>query len=303
MSRHKIKNDFELSAKLNNFSFTDIYSYFIELALARFKYENMPDTIDVRFLELTLLTEGAAVFFEDEELGYLALKVAWQNGFTVYQTPLQYRAYATNGYQMPLDITDSVIIWNNYLHTPSAARLKYYALRLYNLDRIIDVNANAQKTPVLVTGEESEMLTLKNLYKEFDGNAPVIYGYKTLSADGLTVLKTDAPYVADKIYELRTQIWNECLTYLGIPNLTLQKKERVISDEVARSQGGTLASRFSVLEARKEAVDKINKMFGLDIKVEFRDTAEGLDVWEGSELDETRNMYDNINVTEDIKEG
>ena len=115
---------------------------------------------------------------------------------------------------------------------------------------------------------------MTNLYKEYDGNAPVIYANKNLDVKGLTVLKTDAPFVADKLYTLKTQYWNEALTYLGIANINTQKKERMITDEVNRNMGGVVASRFSRLEARKQACDKINAMFGLEIDVEYRSTTE-----------------------------
>ena len=85
------------------------------------------------------------------------------------------------------------------------------------------------------------------------------------------MLKTDAPYVSDKIYQLKIQYWNEALTYLGISNLNVQKKERLVADEVVRSQGGTIASRYSRLEARREACRKINVMFGLNIDVDYRE--------------------------------
>ena len=146
-----------------------------------------------------------------------------------------------------------------------------FARRLYNLDRIIDVNANAQKTPVLVRASEKQRLTMLNLYKQYDGNEPFIFGDKNLDMNSLTVLKTDAPFIADKIYQLKTQIWNEALTYLGISNITINKKERLITDEVIRAQGGTVASRYSRLETRQEAAEKINEMFGTDIKVEYRE--------------------------------
>lgn len=189
----------------------------------------------------------------------------------MYRIPIIRRAYAANGYQRKLNNTDSVLIYNNYLHRNSINVIQGFAYRLWNLDQVIDINANAQKTPILLIADEKERLSVLNLFKEYDGNAPVIFGDKKLNKEALQVLKTDAPYVADRIYQLKTEIWNEALTYLGISNLNMQKKERLVSDEVARSMGGTIASRYSRLEARREAVDKINDMFGLDIKVEFRD--------------------------------
>ena len=133
------------------------------------------------------------------------------------------------------------------------------------------MNANAQKTPILIKGNEQQRLTLTNLYKEYDGNAPVIFADKSLDMNALQVLLTQAPYVADKIYQLKTQIWNEALTYLGISNVSFQKRERMVSDEVTRSQGGTVASRYSRLNARRQACEQINKMFGLNIECDFRE--------------------------------
>ena len=148
--------------------------------------------------------------------------------------------------------------------------VEMYSKRLYDLDRAIDVNAKAQKTPVLIQCDESQRLTMKNLYKQYEGNEPFIFGSKGLDANGLKVLQTGAPYVADKLYELKSQIWNEALTYLGISNTNVTKKERMISDEVIRNMGGTIASRYSRLESRRQAVEQINKMFNLNIEVNYR---------------------------------
>ena len=115
------------------------------------------------------------------------------------------------------------------------------------------------------------------MYQQWDGNEPAIFGTKDLDLKALQCLRTDAPYVADKLYQLKTEIWNEALTYLGISNINYQKKERMISDEVLRNQGGTIASRYSRLEARREAVEQINKMFGLDISVDYREDYREMD--------------------------
>ena len=83
--------------------------------------------------------------------------------------------------------------------------------------------------------------------------------------------------MGDKLYQLKTQYWNEALTYLGISNLNMQKKERLVSDEVSRSQGGVIASRYSRLEARRQAAQKINDMFGLNIEVDYREDFREID--------------------------
>lgn len=266
------KTNFDESLAMNDYTYIQYAYRLMELSISMFEWKNLPEGIDERFLEMVLFTDGQAVFFRDDELGdYLALQCLINGKLNVYRIPINRRAFAVNGYQKQLTDRDSVIIFNNMLHTNSWLDVKMFAKRLYNLDRIIDVNANAQKTPILIKGNEQQRLTLMNLYKEYDGNAPVIFADKSLDMNALQVLSTQAPYVADKIYQLKTQIWNEALTYLGISNVSFQKRERMVSDEVTRSQGGTVASRYSRLNARRQACEQINKMFGLNIDCDFRE--------------------------------
>ena len=267
------KTNFDQSAWMNNSTYMQYFDRLMELAVSMFEWENMPEEIDVRFLELSLFRDGKAVFFRDDDLDqYLALKCAINGGYNVYGIPVNRRAYSpTNKYQKQLTDKDSVIIYNNYLHTNSLREVKNFAMRLYNLDRVIDVNANAQKTPVVVLCGENQRLTMVNLFKEVDGNAPVVFGDNNLDLKNITALSTGAPYVADKIYQLKTQIWNEALTYLGISNTNITKKERMITDEVVRNMGGVIASRYSRLDVRKKACEEINKMFGLDIDVSYKE--------------------------------
>ena len=186
-------------------------------------------------------------------------------------------AYGYNNYQRELSINDSVIIYNNEIRSNSVETCRLYAYKLANIARAIDINVNAQKTPILLKGSESQMLTLKNVYLKYDGNQPVMMADKDLDLSGFTVLKTDAPFVAHDFKELHDAVWNEALTYLGICNVNIQKRARLITDEVLRSQGGTIASRYSRLNARQRAAEEINKMFDLNISVKFREGLSGED--------------------------
>lgn len=278
------KDTFIDSALMNNRTYLQYYNRLTELALSMFKWTGLPKSVDPRFLEMCLFADGKAVFFKDPAMadeyggeGYLALQVAIEGQLNVYRIPTKRRAYATSGYNKNLDQHDSVIIFNNFMHTNAKLDVEMFSRRLYNLDRIIDVNANAQKTPVLIKCTEDERLTMKNLYMQYDGNEPFIFGESDLNANGLTVLKTDAPYVADKIYQLKTQIWNEALTYLGIMNVNSVKKERLITDEAVRNSGGTIASRYSRLEARRMACKQINEMFGLNVWCDYREDYQEID--------------------------
>ena len=270
MARARDTN-FNESLWQNKWSYLQYYQRLTELSISMFDWQNVPETIDTRFLELSLFLNGQCVFFKDEELGYLALDCMLSGQLDVYRIPIDRTAFAVNGYQKKLTRDDSVIIWNNLVHTNSTLDVEIFAHRLYNIDRTIDVNIRAQKTPMLLQGNEKQILALKNLYMKYDGNQPVMYADKSFDPSALSVLTTDAPYVADKLYEIKSQIWNEALTYLGISNVNTVKRERMITDEVTRNLGGVIASRYSRLESRRQACEQINKMFGLDMTVDYRE--------------------------------
>lgn len=270
MSRKvKFRTPFEESLYLNNSSYMFYLNKLIEIAISTISYKNIPSTVDTRWIELGLFTHGMMVYFRDEVIGDLCLNVIANGRLNVYGVPILRRAYS--GY-------------NNYLRQPSVDVLEMYARKLWVLDRITMLNANAQKTPILIACDEHEKLTMKNLYKEWDGMAPVIYGTKGISSTEIKVLQTDAPYNADKIYELKERYWSEALTYLGVANVAYEKAERVQVAEVERQLGGVFAYREARMAPRRDAFEHINAMFGTSIEVQFNDPgpfATGIDLTPG----------------------
>lgn len=266
----KVKNaEFYQSQKYNNAGFLQYFNRLMALSMSMFEWKNMPKSVDTRFLELCLFGDGFCVFFKDEVLGFLTLRCAIGGHLNVYQIPTMRRAYASNGYQMELDETNSVIIWNNELHTNSCLDVEVFSKRLYEIDRTIDVNVKAQKTPILICCDETQRLTMQNVYMKYEGNEPVIFGdNKNVNPNSIQVINTNAPYHGMELYDLKTRYYNEALTYLGISNISFQKKERMVSDEVIRNMGGTIANRYSRLNARKQACRMINEMFADELEDE-----------------------------------
>ena len=113
-----------------------------------------------------------------------------------------------------------------------------------------------------------------------------LFATKGLNQNALQVLKTDAPYLVTQLYEYKTQTWNEALTALGIMNVSFVKRERLVSDEVTRSQGGVFAAQHTKIGARKQACKQINNMFGLNVDCEFRDYSDAYLVDTADELGE-----------------
>lgn len=235
--------------------------------------ENQRTFLNDRQIEYHEYYKGATVFFKDEELDeYLCLPVMLSGPYDLDDMPKKRMAYSKNtNYKKELDESNSVIIYNNYLRIPSCYTVDHYASMLSDLEESIGVNCKAQKTPVAILCNENERLSMQNLYEQFDGNYPFIFGQKELNVKDVKSINTGAPFVADKLYQIKMQIWNEALTYLGISNISYQKKERLVSDEVIRNMGGTIASRYTRLEIRREACEKIKKIFGIDVNVNYRE--------------------------------
>lgn len=279
----------------NRLTYNFYYDRLLEMSLSRYEWLNLPDSVDARFLELTLFKNGLALFFEDDVLGMLALPVIISGPFNVYKIPIRRRAFTpgvssvnetdkstVSTYHAERTNKDSVICYNNMLHSPSLNMCRMYARRLADIDRTIDVNISAQKTPVLIEADSNTLLSLKNAYKQFDGNCPVIYGKKGIS-EHINVMTTGAPLVAPALQQLKQTIWNDAMEALGIANHGADKKERVNTLEIQANQGGTIASRYSGLIAREQACDAVNRMFGTDISVRYREEVKPESFMDGSD--------------------
>lgn len=263
---------FTQSANINNATYSYYINRLCELSVSMFEWKNLPDTVDERYLETKLFYNGIAVYFNDDVMGNLCLDCLYNGNFDVYGNPVKRRAYSSyNQYQKHLDETNSIIIWNNYLHSNTFPIIQMFAYRLYDLDRTIDVNIRAQKTPILIQCSQQQKLSLLNLYKEWDGNAPVIFGDKNLDLNGIKTIDTGAPFIAENVFIIKSRIWSEALSFLGIENSGAQKKERLLSTEAASMQGDTISSRYSRLQSRRNAAKQINEMFGTNIEVNYRE--------------------------------
>lgn len=261
------------SLRMNNLTYQYYYKKMFEFSISRYKYNGFPDGIDTRYLEISMYVRGGVTLFKEPVIGqFAALPFTDSSTFDMYGNPVQWRAYGVNGYNISLDNTNAVVMYNNLSRMPFMPDIEMFAKRLYKIDRALDTNVNAQRTPVVILCDEDTRLSMKNLMQQYDGNIPFIFGNKGLNIEDVKTLNLNTPFVAESLFILKNQIWNEFLTSVGISNTNFVKKERLISDEVARSMGGVVAARQSGLQSRQIGLDAFNKMFGTNVTVEFNDT-------------------------------
>lgn len=263
----------------SNTNIRNLYcTYLHDLAISRFKWENLPREIDERFLELTLNEFGTCAFFKDEYVGlYVALPATPEGLYDIYNRPNRYRAWANNGYTRHLDYTNSVYMYNNMVRTPTWPWLNYYANQLYEIDQTRTVNLLAQKTPILLVGNDKQRLSMRNLYLNYRGNEPVMVVDESMGANPIQALSTTAPYLGEDLTNMRKHVIGEILTLLGYENSdNTRKTERLLSGELQVSKSETNINRYSPLEARRKAADQINEMFQFErpVEVNFRQQSE-----------------------------
>lgn len=243
-------------------------------AISMFEWINLPDEIDERYLELMLCQNGYVCFFKDQLVPdvdtYFALQCTLGGRFNVYNIPTVYQIYTASGYNTRRTAEDSVIIYNNLLHSPTVPLLMYHAYNIANVERTIEINLNQLKRPYIFLVPENQRFTFTKLVNDIKNNQDVIIGNKDLNLDNLNPINTITPNNTLDLYTLKKRYYNEALTDMGINNLNVDKKERLVSDEVSSNDEDVLINRNSMLYARKIACKQINDMFGLNIDVKFR---------------------------------
>lgn len=258
------------------------YDRLYEIAVAMYDWKNMPKNIDMIQIERIVFNTGHALFFKDEYAEqFLMTRCTLGGELDMNDIPINRHAYALNAYSNELDKWDSVILYHDAIRSIPFYTVDLFAQRLSNLQCVVDVNINAQKTPVLLRCKEEQRLSVANAYRQFEGNVPVICATDEFNPDAISVLQTPAPFIADKVYEIAVNLWNDCLSFLGIPNIFVQKKERMVKDEVHHSMGGAMAARSGKLLQRRRFCVQINEMFGLDVDVDFSEDLQDMTEFPG----------------------
>ena len=266
--------------------FHDFYSRLKAIALTVFEWENLPETCNARFLENTLFEDGQAIFVDDKDRKYINVRCTPASELNIYNEATSYTAFST-GYSEIFKMDECVFIRNNYLAKSTASTIILYAERLAEIELTLQVNLKAQKTPILIRTEEKTKRSLEVVYNQYDENKPKIIASKGLSEKPFEVLRTDAPFLVDRLREEKRAVWNEALEFLGInTNPSDKKKERLIVSEVESNNEEIDIQGDTMLLARQEACGQINKLFNLNVSVRKRLKEEVVEVPE-EELEES----------------
>lgn len=293
------------SATLNILTYYDYLNRFEKLARSIFEWVNLPKSMNAEYLEKCLYFYGQACFIKHKDYGFINLKVSDNGEINIYDLPTKFNCYSNN-FQTTRKLfisteglseeerkskenQECILVKNTSDRIPTYNTMNLFAMRLYEAERTSDVNLKAQKTPILIIVDEKQRILLENLFSQFDGNKPAIFGDKLqLDKNVIQCLKTDAPFLLDKLQDYKKEIWNEALTFLGINNIMIDKKERLITDEANSNNELINLNLQSFLAPRKLACEQFNEKFGLT------NTKNAIDVRVRSDL---HNIIKNVEST------
>lgn len=237
----------------------------VEWASTRFKWNNLPDTIDPRFMEQTLFYRGYLLFYFDVDLDrFLCVRGTHRGQMNMYDNPTKFRTLDMPGYRgKELMPSECVPIWGNYSRIPAVDILYIYAAKLAELDVTLDQVQKGMRISRVVLAEESQRQTYTNLMRQHDDGTAVIFGTPGLNLEQVQTLDLEVnPLTLEALRMEKNQVWNEAMTLLGITNTNQDKKERLVAAEATGNDGQVLASRNMVMKPRLEACEQINRIFG-----------------------------------------
>ena len=252
----------------NQAIFTDYFMRLSNLAMSMFKWENLPDSCNERFLEWSLYWHGDAIFVERPSNGDIVNMLVTPNGApTIYNDYSSYIAYTNaagidvQDNQIKVSNENSVYVRNNYMRFPTAYTLRLYAQRFMEINVSADVNIKSQKTPIVILTDEKSRLTWQNFFEKYEGNEPLIIADQSLNIDNFKQLQTAGPFIANDLMLYSHNLWNEVMTFIGIMNTNTDKRERMTDDEATISQDMVNQAVMTMQLPRQEACDKMNTIW------------------------------------------
>lgn len=272
LKRKSLNSEFEDAQLLNSSTYFDYLERMKKIALSIFEWKNLPDTMNGRYLEMCLYYKGQAALLKDQNYGFINTQAADSGYINIYGLPTLINCYSYSyNSQRNLYVPDSddneddscILVMNTFERVPTCAMIELFAKRLADCQRSADINVAATRTPVLILTDKNQELTLRNMYAQYEGNAPVIYGDRNqLTPDAIRTVNTEAKFIGRELMDYKREIWNEMLTALGVSNLS-EKRERLISDEADSNNELVNLNLQSFLIPRQKAAEEFNKLFGL----------------------------------------
>lgn len=272
MSRKRIKgkqSQQQNALMWNSLTFNDYFNRMCEIYMARWNLINFPTSINKRYFNYVRMYNAGVCIFRDEILGLKALPFGILGRPDMDDNPIRVEVESVNGYHRLLGKGSFVIVWSNYMRTAPITTIEQFAYRMSNTKRIADVNLENQKNPKLIPTNNTQRLSYANIRNQIGENVPAIEIDDRIDRRAFEPLDMTVPYITDKLDVHANVVWNEFLTWCGIENSNMDKKERLVASEVMGNYGNVEMSRNNAMDPLLDGLEEANRRFGINMSAEF----------------------------------
>lgn len=289
---------------------TGLYIRYKLLAESLFKWSGLPEGIEERHIEEYLFNFGQALFFRDPKMSYMCLQAQNGTNLNVYADPLTYRAIGINynkeyraGHNPDYAVfaagnknalQEGIVIRNNAHSVPTKALIMPFLLKLQKIEQVMDINLETNKLPFIIECTPANEFSMKNVMNKLFNGVYAIFTTKKLDVSkSVQVIQTGAEFRGNEMIDYKHAVEADLMTVLGIDNVNVSKRERLISGEATANDKLINSFIDLALTSRKAACDAINATFGLNVSVAYRNPVENENVDNNVEMEDNTDEIDN----------
>lgn len=262
--------------------------YLLEKAISVFKFDGLPETWARNYFEYVLFGYGHIAVINTDKYGVIP-QMSGLTGYNVfYQPTIVTIANPLLDGLKTLEIgTQCEIIKLQPNYSGVMDIVTTYADLMALCVETAGINLlNSKMSYIFFSQNKQAAETFKKMYDKVASGEPAAFLDKSLLDDEgnpawtMFTQNVGQNYITDKILNDLQTIEDQFNTDIGIPNANTQKKERLIVDEVNANNTDTNAKVSLWLETMRYDIEKVNRMFGLNLSVSYRFTKESGEMYE-----------------------
>ena len=195
------------------------------------------------------------------------------NVFNIYDYPTQVNLINTRGVKFinskPLNIDEEVVIgFCQRNHKSIYSSIECKIKQLVDLEMTMRTNTKGQKMPWLFITTPENKEAVNELIQGLDNDEPILFTTMEEVEKSQNALTSGAPYVLDKLEQLRQKLENDILSILGVNNVGVaEKKEHLVVDEINANNQDIQENSDDYLTMMKEFFDRVEKVLGYKVNV------------------------------------
>lgn len=242
-------------------------------AMSIYELSGFPEEWDLDYFMSVLFSQGFLTI-TDTAMGVLPLRCGI-SGINVFNHPTT--VIIANPVLGNLSRTideDCVLVKLSYDYRGLMDIVYRYATMLAECDNSISVNLMNSKVAFIgLVESKAQANSMKLMYDKISSGEPAVFVKGSqINGDQILYNHVKENFIASDIQILKRKIMSEFLTEIGVNNANTDKRERLTDNEVEANDSEIQLNAGYWLEQIREGLNKANKMFGLNLAIELKNT-------------------------------